>query len=288
MLGTIVEITVQGTDARHCEEAFEPAFAAIELVQKRMSFHDPGSMLSHINAAASTGPVAVDDKTWQVLRMAHLFHSSSHGVFDPAIAPQLEQVGFLPKSSRLRPSAKGSFADVELLPGKRVRFRQPGISLDLGGIAKGFAVDQAVSALRRLGIKCGLVNAGGDLRAFGSRPFAIEIRNPHLPGKAFASFAIKNRALATSAHYFAEQFKPGAQIGPFVHPRLGGFRGALASVSVAAKNALTADALTKVVMLDPENSLPLLDRFAADSLACTANGAAFSTPHWHERLQNAA
>jgi thiamine biosynthesis lipoprotein len=244
--------------------------------------------LSRINAAASTGPVAVDDKTWQVLRTAHLFHSWSHGVFDPTVAPQLEQVGFLPKSSRQSPSAKGSFADVELLPGKRVRFQQPGISLDLGGIAKGFAVDQAVSALRRLGIKCGLVNAGGDLRAFGSLPFEIEIRNPYLPGKAFTSFAIKNRALATSAHYFAEQFKLGAQIGPFVHPRLGGFRGALASASVAAKSALTADALTKVVMLDPENSLPLLERCAADSLVCTANGAAFSTPHWHERLQNAA
>jgi thiamine biosynthesis lipoprotein ApbE len=94
--------------------------------------------------------------------------------------------------------------------------------------------------------------------------------------------------LATSAHYFASRLKPEATAGPFVDPRLGQFRAELASVSVAAESALVADALTKVVMLDPDNSLPLLQRFGAESLIHTLEGSMFSTPNWHERLQTAA
>jgi FAD:protein FMN transferase len=288
LLGTIVEITLFEVETQRSAEAFEDAFAAISHVQRQMSFHDSGSTLSRINAEAFTRPVPTDDGTFRVLQMANLLFSASNGVFDPTIAPHLESAGFLPKSYRKDPPKKASFADVELLPQKRVRFRQPGIRLDLGGIAKGFAVDQAVSALRKNGIEHGLVNAGGDLRAFGSRPFNVGIRDPHRAGLVFASFRIKNIALATSAHYFADRFKPRAAVGPFIDPKLGRFRGELASVSVAAETALVADALTKIVMLEPKNSLPLLQRFAADSLIYTTKGAIFSTSTWNERLQVAA
>jgi FAD:protein FMN transferase len=277
LLGTIVEITLFEVETQRSAEAFEDAFAAISHVQRQMSFHDSGSTLSRINAEAFTRPVPTDDGTFRVLQMANLLFSASNGVFDPTIAPHLESAGFLPKSYRKDPPKKASFADVELLPQKRVRFRQPGIRLDLGGIAKGFAVDQAVSALRKNGIEHGLVNAGGDLRAFGSRPFNVGIRDPHRAGLVFTSFRIKNIALATSAHYFADRFKPRAAVGPFIDPKLGRFRGELASVSVAAETALVADALTKIVMLEPKNSLPLLQRFAADSLIYTTKGAIFST-----------
>lgn len=285
LLGTIVEITVRALDSHRCDAGLEQAFAAISDVQHKMSFHDSGSTLSRINAEAFTSCVPVDAKTFRVLRMAHRFYSLSNGVFDPTIAPYLQQTGFLPLCPRNQTSGNCSFGDVELLGRKRVRFRQLGVRLDLGGIAKGFAIDEAVSALRRAGIRSGLVNAGGDLRAFGSIPFLVGIRDPQNPGKKFTSFAIKNIALATSAHYFAERLNPGTRVGPFVYPQTGQLRGKLASVSVAAKTALVADALTKVVMLDPDHSLPVLRRFAAESFVQTQDGAFFSTPHWHERLQ---
>ncbi|HEX6564077.1 MAG TPA: FAD:protein FMN transferase [Chthoniobacterales bacterium] len=288
LLGTIVEVTLFGADTERCEEAFEDAFAAISLVQRQMSFHDSSSVLSRINSEAATRPVPADDATFRVLRMAQLFNQASNGLFDPTIAAHLEHAGFLPKSSANDQPPSASFDDVELLPGKRVRFRKPGIRLDLGGIAKGFAVDKAVSALRRKGMMSGLVNAGGDLRAFGSRPFAVGIRDPVQPDRISVRLVIRNRALATSAHYFASRLRPGATAGPFVNPRLGRFRSTLASVSVAAKNTLVADALTKVVMLDPESSLALLQQFAAESLVHTLEGAMFSTPNWHEKLQTAA
>lgn len=311
LLGTIVEITLLGASSRRCEDAFDHAFTAIGLVQRKMSFHDSGSMLSRINSEAAKHPVVADGDLVRVLRKARLFYSLSNGIFDPTIAPHLERAGFLPKSNpnpspkmdsnarsfqdsqpsdagTTKSPASASFDDVELLPRKRVRFRQPGIRLDLGGIAKGFAVDQAVSVLRERGIESGLVNAGGDLRAFGPHSFAVGVRDPHRLGHILTSVLIKNRALATSAHYFADRLKPGATVGPFVDPRFGWVRGELASVSVAAKDALTADALTKIVMLDPDNSLPILRRFAAESLVYTPEGAIFSTPNWNKRFQNAA
>ena len=288
LLGTIIEITVRAQDSQRCNAGLEQAFEAISQVQRKMSFHDSRSTLSRINSEAFTGCVSVDAKTFRVLRMAYSFYSASNGVFDPTVALHLQQAGFLPSSPRSQTSVNCSFGDVELLGRKRVRFRQPGVRLDLGGIAKGFAVDEAVSALRRAGITSGLVNAGGDLRAFGSRPFLVGIRDPKNPGNKFTSFALKNIALATSAHYFAERLKPGARVGPFVDPRSGQVSGELASVSVVASTAVVADALTKVVMLDPDNSFPVLQRFAAESLVQTGNGAVFSTPNWHEKIQTTA
>jgi thiamine biosynthesis lipoprotein len=282
-----VEITVQARDTKHCDTGLEQAFAAILHVQREMSFHDAGSTLSCINATAFTTPVTVEAKTFRVLRTARLLYSLSNGLFDPTIASHLQRAGFLPLSPG-QTLTNCSFDDVEFLHQKRIRFRQAGVRLDLGGIAKGFAVDEAVSALRRAGITSGLVNAGGDLRAFGSQSFVVGIRDAQNPGKKSASFAIKNIALATSGHYFAERLMPGPDIGPFVDPRIGKLSGELASVTVAARTALVADALTKVVMLDPENSLPVLRRFAAESLVQTENGAILSTRNWHERLQTTA
>src|SRR5260370_32856478 len=153
-----------------------------------MSFHDPGSTLSRINTDASNGPVAVDDKAFRVLRMEHLFYSSTNGVFDPTIAPQLQRAGFLPRKRGERQPRAASFGDVELLPKKRIRFRRAGIRLVLGGIAKGFSVDEAVNNLRRTGIQCGLVNPGGWLPGFRPPPFAVRLRDSPPPRTDFTSF----------------------------------------------------------------------------------------------------
>ncbi len=289
-LGTIVEITVRSDREQVAKEAIDRAFAAISVVQRQMSFHDADSALSRVNAEAFPRPVQVDRKTFRVLALARDLHRVSGGIFDPTIAPYLEQTGFLPEFlGGLRTTEKiTSFADVELLSGNRVRFRHAGVRLDLGGIAKGFAVDEAVAVLRAAGVDSALVNAGGDLRAFGSSSFPIGIRNPCYPGRTFVSLLVKNRALATSAHYFADRLKPGARIGPFVDPRLRRLRGDLLSATVAAPSATIADALTKIVMLDPAHCSTLLNRLAAAALVFDPNGSTFCTPNWHETFKAAA
>lgn len=286
LLGTIIEIVIPF--APPSAGAIDQAFAAIATVQQRMSFHDPHSTLSRVNAHAFAQPVPVDEMTFQVLEMARDLHRLSDGLFDPTIALHLECAGFLP-SYYGSPLEKGiSFADVELLSGNRVRFRRSGVRLDLGGVAKGFAVDQAIAALRVAGVESALVNAGGDLRGYGPHSFRAEIRDPRHPGRTLAPFKVNNLALATSAHYFADRLQPGARIGPFVHPRLGQFRRDLLSATVAAPSAMVADALTKIVMLDPANSLPLLKGFAAAALVFNLNGSILCTPNWHETIQAAA
>ena len=290
-LGTIVEITVRSDREQDAKEAIDRAFVAISVVQRQMSFHDPDSALSRVNAEAFPGPAQVDRKTFRVLAIARDLHRVSNGIFDPTIAPYLEQTGFLPEFlgwRRTTENTTSSFADLELLSGNRVRFRHAGVRLDLGGIAKGFAVDEAVAVLRAAGVDSALVNAGGDLRAFGSSAFPVEIRNPCDPAGTFVSLLVKNRAVATSAHYFADRLKPGASIGPFVDPRLRKLRGDLLSVTVAAPSAAIADALTKIVMLDPADCSTPLNRFAAAALVFDPNGSTFCTPNWHETLKAAA
>jgi len=114
-------------------------------------------MLSRLNAEAFARPISVDEKTFQVLGMARDLYVLSNGIFDPTIAPYLERTGFLPRFFGKAARKRISFADVELLKGCRVRFRHAGMRLDLGGIAKGFAVDEAIAALRTEGIESGLV-----------------------------------------------------------------------------------------------------------------------------------
>src|ERR1700746_1782991 len=147
LLGTIVEITIDSYPDQSAELAIDRAFASIAAIHQQMSFHDPNSLLSRANREAFDRPVSVDDKTFQVLTIARDFYLLSGGLFDPTIAPILQRTEFLPAFDEGPTESEASFADVELLSHNRVRFRRPGIRLDLGGIAKGFAVDQAMAAL---------------------------------------------------------------------------------------------------------------------------------------------
>jgi thiamine biosynthesis lipoprotein len=287
LLGTLVEIAVRSHQVERFREAIDRAFAEISKIQQRMSFHDPSSTLSQVNRQAFTRPVPVDRQTYAVLETAKELYQVSNGLFDPTIVPELERAGFLPALSIFASERKASFADVALLDGNRVRFRSPAIRIDLGGLAKGFAVDQAVSILCEAGVDSGLVNAGGDLRAFGAHSFAVEIRDGSDPGRMLPAFPARNVALATSAHYFADRIRRGASIGPFVHPFARQLQGNLRSVTVAAASAMVADGLTKVVMLDPASSVSILKRYNAAALAMNPTNALFCTSAWHELFQAA-
>ena len=285
LLGTYVEIATVGMPKEAAHRAIDAAFAAIEEVQRRMSFHDSESVLSRLNRDAARQAVRVDAETFTVLQTAAEVHRASGGMFDVTIAPPLQEFGFLPGG---RPSHRGarraSFADVELLPGRFVRFRRPDIRLDLGGIAKGFAVDRAVAALRRAGVPQGLVNAGGDLRAFGGCQ-RVAIRHPDRPQTAYCALPLHNAALATSAHYFAERWQPGQTLAPIIDPRTGRQGTPVRSATVRARTAMLADALTKVVMLGAEAALPALNHFRADAIFISALGEEKCSPRWHAALE---
>ncbi len=292
LLGTFVEITAAGAPERVLGTAVDEAFTAIAEVQRRMSFHDPDSTLSRLNREAAKQPVAVDDKTWQVLRFAARLHRASAGVFDPSVAPALQAHGFLPGKEIADPerspaaNGHGNFNDVEfLVAGRRIRFRRSGIVLDLGGIAKGFAVDEAVAALQRTGVPRGVVNAGGDLRVFGSVAWPVGIRAPLDPGRRLLDLALRDRAMATSAPTFSPVRDVNDRpVGPFIDPRNGRPSAELLSATVVAPSAMLADALTKWLLLAPDSALPFLESADAAALVVLADGTVQCSSNWHDTL----
>ena len=271
LLGTLVEIRAGGPESR-VNDGIAAAFAAIERVQRLMSFHDAGSDVSRINAAPAGLEVAVDPETYCVLRYALDLRERSDGAFDITIAPSLVAAGFLPYP-RLAAAQVDSarFSDLELLPDCAVRWRKKGW-IDLGGIAKGYAVDVAVAALRSHGITHGLVNAGGDLRSFGNRPWPIRIRAPEQPETLFDVGSLCDAAIATSAGYLGGRRVGSRVVDPIVDPGSGNCVAWNASVSVVASHCMAADALTKVVRLAPAALPALLEHYDAQAVLANDRG----------------
>ena len=277
LLGTFVEIGADGGAAR-AGAAIAAAFAAVERVQRLMSFHDDASDVARLNREAVQHAVEVAPWTCDVLRAAQRLHRATGGAFDVTVAPRLQRWGFLPKADAARAAEQPATdqSAIQLLPGNRVQFRRP-VRIDLGGIAKGFAVDRAIDALRAAGASSGLVNAGGDLRVFGPAPSTIHVRDPREPGRAMPLVEIENAALATSADYFARRKWRGRWVSPLIDPQRGRSCARALSISVRAATCIAADALTKVVAVMGRRSAQILRDHAATAFVLTPGGELLST-----------
>jgi FAD:protein FMN transferase len=176
LLGTFVEVEACGLAEPALERAVSAAFEAIERVHRLMSFHDPESDLSRLNRYAVSAPVAVDSWTAKVLHRARVLFNATNGLFDCAVGYEAMQRGLLP-SQDLGHVEGGTFSAVQFMSDNRIRFSAR-IALDLGGIAKGFAVDRAIAVLRTHGVREALVNAGGDMRVIGETGQPVYIRCP--------------------------------------------------------------------------------------------------------------
>jgi thiamine biosynthesis lipoprotein len=267
LLGTFVEITVSGQDERKLNSAVDTAFAAIERIQNLVSTHDPKSELSLLNREATHRPVKVSRETYTILRRADRLAAESRGAFDYTIAPTLANWGLRPRALKNKNTC--CWREVMLLPGRHVQFLSP-LSLDLGGIAKGFAVDAAIEALRDADIDAAIVNAGGDLRVFGPKASTIHLRHPASSTKSTSAIQVKNSALATSSPCFTEKTWRGSRVSDLVDAvRQKAITGAV-SVSVRARECWIADALTKVVLTAPELAKTLLAKYRAEAFTLGA------------------
>jgi FAD:protein FMN transferase len=267
LLGTFVEITASGLDETGLHNAVNNAFVAVETIHRLMSVHEPGSELSLLNREAALRAVTVSRETFEVLHHASRLAMESNGAFDFSIAPTLADWGLLPAS--LRRQNPGSWRDVCLLPHRQVCFLRP-LALDLGGIAKGFAVDKAIDVLRKRGVAAAVVNAGGDLRVFGALPSTIRLRHPAHPQTLVHTISLQQDALATSSPCFTEKSVRGRRVSHLVDSvRHNAITGAI-SVSVRAKECWLADALTKVVLNSPERANALLAKYEAEAFMLTA------------------
>jgi len=262
LLGTLVDIRVDGVDEGRALAAIESAFAEIADVHRLMSFHEAASDVSRINRDASRAPVAVDARTREVIALALAFARESQGRFDPTVAAELVTWNRLPRpGDASEPASDASWRDIEITGDGCIRAAKP-LWIDLGGIAKGYAVDRAIERLVACGIETACVNAGGDLRRIGAEVEPVHIRAPSPPHRPMHTLWLGEGSIASSGSYFER-----AQVDAITRaPILG------RCVSVVADRCAVADALTKIVMSDAAAAAPLLDAWNAEALVLDGDG----------------
>ncbi len=264
LLGTFVRIRVEGLSPERAHAAIDAAFDEISQIHCLMSFHEAGSDVARLNRIAHAEPVQIDGRTYEVLARAADLASLSDGAFDISIAPALVKRGLLPAPPGApKPDMTANWSDIALLENRRVRFSKP-LWIDLGGIAKGYAVDRAVAVL-----ECFLpaeicVNAGGDLRLTGRERVRLA---PGYRTRETAVVDLECGSLASSCGTIAPAACREAD-GPHVHARTLRSRNSLPAqfVCVVANRCIDADALTKVVMAEPSACAAILAHYSARAL----------------------
>lgn len=254
LLGTFVEIKIDDKNSSaFC--AADEAFAEIQEIHNLMSFFDEKSEVSHLNSEAHLRPIKVSPKVFEVLNFAKKLSEASAGIFDITLHRSV-------KDQQI------SFADIELLQNSSIHFKKK-LQIDLGGIAKGFAVDKASQILEAHGIMNYIINAGGDLRV-GKKMQKISIRNPKNPMMMICEAEVCEGSLATSSGYFSYQrIDCGGEekkIYPIFTPNRQALEFKDESVSVFAKSCMIADSLTKVALILKEKSAKILSQFDASAM----------------------
>ncbi len=247
IMGTTIEISIYPSD----EKALEEAFNEIKKVDKLMSTYKEDSEVSSLNRQ---GEMEVSSETLEVIKKALEFSRITKGAFDITCKPLIN----LWKKARKEMKVPGeeeinkalSLVGYEkiILKGNLVSFKEKGMQIDLGGIAKGYAVDKAIEVLKKKGIKRALVNAGGDLYALGESPkrgkWQIGIQDPRNQDKIFLVIKIKDKGVATSGDYRRYFTIEGKRYSHIVNPKTGQtVEDVPRSVPIVAPEATTADAL---------------------------------------------
>ncbi len=258
-MGTLVSIIIYDDHDLDYTKIFDTAFNEFYLVEKLMSSHDPGSELSKVNQNAGQKSITVNPMLSEVLTKAKNFNDISNGSFDITILPMLKKYGFRdnnykePSHAELAEAlSKLGSEKIELAAEtNEVLLTQRGMEIDLGGIAKGYAVDRAVNVLKAKGVKQALINAGGDIYALGAPDgksgWTIGIKDPINHDRIITKICIKDQALATSGNY--ERYVPvnGRNYGHLINPETGHSCENILSSTVVSSSAMEADALSTAV-----------------------------------------
>jgi len=282
IMGTFARIVAVAADSSTAKKCVEAAFAELESVDELMSDYKSDSEISRINSDAYESDVNVSEPTFQVLSKAVYFSRLSGGAFDITVGPLVDlwrsaaEVNSVPTEAELQRARSKVGCDKLVLDASRmsVRFTVDGMRLDLGGIAKGYAIDRAVEAMQKCGAIGGMVDVGGDIRCFGASPrgknrWLIGLQDPGKPREWLATdkpllvLKLTNVAVATSGGYQRFTLVDGKKYSHIINSKTGYGRGGPASVTVICKNATDADALaTAVSVMGTEKGLALIERLA--------------------------
>jgi len=272
LMGTVVEVEANHPDLSIARGAIEAGLQRMVDVDRLMSTFRPDSEISLVNRSAATLPVSVGEETFGVLSEAKEIAQMSGGALDVTIHPLMQlwrrttQRGRLPSSREIEATlGLVAHSGLSVDPNNRcVRLRLPSMGVDLGGIAKGYAVDVAAQALKQCGVYSGLVDAGGDLRVVGrSRDggvWRIGLRHPLAPSRLLLSALVEDEAVATSGNYFRYFTVGGQRYGHLLHPRTGTPADSALSATVIAQNAMRADGLATAAMVHGAGAMAFIQR----------------------------
>lgn len=290
LLGTFVTISAFGPDRATTLNAISAAFAEFQRADAVMSLHRPDSELAQLNARAATNAVVVSPELFAVLQLAREIATQTDGAFDVTIRPLADLWGFIWKEHRL-PTTEELERTLPLVDYRQmqldaatqtVRFLTPGLSLDLGGIGKGVAVDWALAKLQSLGITNAMVKAGGDLRVSGTPPgksyWTVQIEDPRKKGRR-VRIPLRDAALSTSGNYENFFEVAGRRYSHILDPRTGLPIASLAACTVIAPTSAESDAwATALLVRGVEKSLGQFGpRFPIQFTTITNGGFA-----WHQ------
>ena len=269
VMGTTATVRAWAPDSGTAILAVEAAYAAFDRTDSLMSTWRDDSVLSRLNRSGAGLWVAVGPEVCQVLNEAKRVAEASGGAFDPTVLPLVHLWGFregaaaVPDSLALLSvleSVGHDFLELDL-SGGRARLLAEGAAVDLGGIAKGYALDCAARAMQKAGAGGGVIDLGGNVLVFGKGPGRqVGIVDPQRESRFLASIPLTDAAAATSGQYERYLTIKGRRYGHILDPRTGWPVSPGVSVTVVSDRAILADALaTAVVVLGPEAGLALLE-----------------------------
>jgi thiamine biosynthesis lipoprotein len=290
-MGTAIHVKLWADDARAGEAAVQAVFDEMHRIDRAWSPHKPASELSRINREAGQRAVPLSEEGYTLIERALAFSALTDGAFDISYAA----VGRLYDYREGRRPDATTLAAARSLVGWRgleldrrartLRFAREGMCIDLGGFAKGHAVDNAAALLQRRGVRHAYVSAGGDSRVIGDRrgrPWGVAIRDPRSAdtAEAIAVLPLEDTAISTSGDYERCFVDAGERVHHLIDPATGASAAAARSVTVLGPDGLSCEALSKALFVrGPAAGLALLARVpGADAVIVDAEGALHVSP----------
>ena len=283
-LGTLIEIQVRGMERAAAWSAIDAAFAEVRRIDTLFSTYAEGGPVWQLNHSRDT-LIEVPDEVFALMLRCDSLTRASGGAFDIAIEPLILEWGFkeeepaVPSAEELSTALQHSgWKHVRLERPNRVR-KSPNAMINFGAIAKGYAVDRAVSVLEREGVAEGMVNAGGEVRTTAGS-WSIGIQHPRAPSELVAVIDPRGHAVATSGDYEQYFEQDGERYHHILNPATGLPARACMSVTVLAENDVTADALaTAVFVMGPRKGMDFLQQYPdIEGLIIDDSGKEHTTP----------
>jgi thiamine biosynthesis lipoprotein len=258
IMGTRIVVELWDDNTAHGEQAIDAVMAEMNRIDFAMSTYKPDSELSRANSLAAKQPVHLSAELFGLLQTSMEYSRITQGAFDVTYA----SVGFMydfrahkrPTEEQIKQALpEVNYRLVTLDPAKRtVRYQRAGMRIDLGGIAKGYAVDRGIEILKARGLQHALVSAGGDSRVMGDRfgrPWIIGIRHPDRKDEVVARLPLVDTAISTSGDYERYFDENGQRYHHIIDPRTGHSASAVRSATVLADTAIRTDGLSKTAFV---------------------------------------